>query len=120
MAGIWQALHLRPDKFHSHFSFGLVGGHAADVDPFAEDEARKKTVDNLFQSDNSGINFDAYDDIPVEATGRDCPKEITSFDEASDASDSWPHKKICQPCFWMIIPAKCSTSPCLQKDVKVG
>jgi len=53
------------------------------VDPFAEDEARKKTVDNLFQGDNSGINFDAYEDIPVEATGRDCPKEIATFDEVS-------------------------------------
>ena len=63
--------------------FGIAGAPAADIDPFAEDEARKKTVDNLFQSDNSGINFDAYDDIPVEATGRDCPKEISSFDEAS-------------------------------------
>ena len=54
-----------------------------DADPFAEDEARKATVDSLFQADNSGINFDAYDDIPVEATGRDCPKEINTFDEAS-------------------------------------
>ena len=53
------------------------------MDPFAEEEARKKSVDNLFQGDNSGINFDAYEDIPVEATGRDCPKEINSFDEVS-------------------------------------
>ena len=58
-------------------------GAGGDVHPFAEEEARKKTVDNLFQGDNSGINFDAYEDIPVEATGRDCPKEISSFDEVS-------------------------------------
>lgn len=57
-----------------------------DSDPFAEDEARKKAADQLLQtSDNSGINFDAYDDIPVEATGRDCPNAITTFEEASPA-----------------------------------
>ena len=31
----------------------------------------------LFGSCNTGINFDKYEDIPVEATGYDCPKCIT-------------------------------------------
>ena len=68
------------------------GPSGQEADPFAEDEARKATVDSLFQADNSGINFDAYDDIPVEATGRDCPKEINTFDEASLllSEASWP------------------------------
>ncbi|KAI1307240.1 ATP-dependent RNA helicase DDX3Y [Halotydeus destructor] len=30
---------------------------------------------------NSGINFDKYEDIPVEATGSDVPKHITTFAE---------------------------------------
>ncbi|WPK23184.1 hypothetical protein PUMCH_000412 [Australozyma saopauloensis] len=34
--------------------------------------------DSSFQS--SGINFDNYDDIPVEATGDDVPEPITSFE----------------------------------------
>lgn len=34
--------------------------------------------DSSFQS--SGINFDNYDDIPVEATGDDVPDPITSFE----------------------------------------
>ena len=54
-----------------------------DSDPFAEEEARKKTVDALFTDDLTGINFDAYEDIPVEATGRDVPDAISSFDEVS-------------------------------------
>jgi len=35
----------------------------------------------LFGPGNSGINFEKYEDIPVEATGEDCPKHIDTFDE---------------------------------------
>jgi ATP-dependent RNA helicase DDX3X len=31
---------------------------------------------------NTGINFDKYDDIPAEATGRDPPKPISNFDDS--------------------------------------
>ena len=44
---------------------GGWGGGASEADPFAEDAARKHEVDSLFQSENTGINFDAYEDIPV-------------------------------------------------------
>ena len=30
----------------------------------------------LFGGATSGINFDKYEDIPVEATGEDCPNHI--------------------------------------------
>lgn len=32
----------------------------------------------LFNKHNTGINFDKYEDIPVEATGQDVPKNIES------------------------------------------
>ena len=32
---------------------------------------------------NSGINFDKYDDIPAEASGRACPEPISSFDDTA-------------------------------------
>ena len=32
----------------------------------------------LFGSGGTGINFDKYEDIPVEATGEDCPNHIES------------------------------------------
>lgn len=30
----------------------------------------------LFGTGNTGINFDKYEDIPVEATGDSCPKHV--------------------------------------------
>ncbi|KAM6979386.1 DEAD-box helicase 3 X-linked a isoform 7-T7 [Tautogolabrus adspersus] len=33
----------------------------------------------LFSAGNTGINFEKYDDIPVEATGSNCPPHIESF-----------------------------------------
>jgi len=35
----------------------------------------------MFGTGNSGINFDKYEDIPVEATGNDVPEHIASFEE---------------------------------------
>jgi hypothetical protein len=35
------------------------------------------TLKGLFNG-NSGINFDKYDDIPVEATGENVPKSVGS------------------------------------------
>lgn len=52
-----------------------------DKDPFAEDEATKEEADTLFGGENTGINFDAYEDIPVEVSGRDAPDPIKSFED---------------------------------------
>lgn len=35
----------------------------------------------LFGSANTGINFNKYEDIPVEATGNEVPSHITSFED---------------------------------------
>jgi ATP-dependent RNA helicase DDX3X len=52
-----------------------------DKDPFAEDENLKVEADTLFGGENTGINFDAYEDIPVEATGREVPEPIAAFSD---------------------------------------
>ncbi|XP_063306197.1 ATP-dependent RNA helicase DDX3X isoform X2 [Pelobates fuscus] len=35
----------------------------------------------LFSGGNTGINFEKYDDIPVEATGNNCPPHIETFQD---------------------------------------
>ncbi|GFT26071.1 ATP-dependent RNA helicase DDX3X [Trichonephila clavipes] len=35
----------------------------------------------LFSQGHTGINFEKYEDIPVEASGEDCPPHINSFSE---------------------------------------
>lgn len=32
----------------------------------------------LFHQGHTGINFEKYEDIPVEATGEDCPEQISN------------------------------------------
>uniref|UniRef100_A0A0K8TQY4 RNA helicase n=1 Tax=Tabanus bromius TaxID=304241 RepID=A0A0K8TQY4_TABBR len=52
-----------------------------DID-FTVLQARDESLEQeLFGTDNTGINFSKYEDIPVEATGTQVPDHITSFDE---------------------------------------
>jgi len=46
-------------------------------DPFAKAEAEE--VD--FEGEKTGINFDAYEDIPVETSGHDVPAPVNTFAE---------------------------------------
>lgn len=41
----------------------------------------------LFGTGNTGINFDKYEDIPVEATGENCPKNIETVSDAITEDD---------------------------------
>nr|XP_002131481.1 ATP-dependent RNA helicase DDX3Y isoform X1 [Ciona intestinalis] len=47
--------------------------------PLPRDENLER---NLFSGSNTGINFDKYEDIPVEATGDDVPEHIENFKQA--------------------------------------
>ncbi|XP_024919347.1 DEAD-box helicase 3 X-linked a isoform X4 [Cynoglossus semilaevis] len=61
------------------------GGNSRWVEEAREDDWSKPTPANerqereLFSGSNTGINFEKYDDIPVEATGNNCPPHIESF-----------------------------------------
>ncbi|XP_015918001.1 ATP-dependent RNA helicase DDX3Y isoform X3 [Parasteatoda tepidariorum] len=46
--------------------------------PLPRDERVER---QLFGQGHTGINFEKYEDIPVEATGEDCPDQISNFVE---------------------------------------
>ncbi|KAJ8367053.1 hypothetical protein AAFF_G00333480 [Aldrovandia affinis] len=41
--------------------------------------SNERLENELFSGSNTGINFEKYDDIPVDATGNNCPPHIESF-----------------------------------------
>uniref|UniRef100_A0A8D2DWT1 RNA helicase n=1 Tax=Sciurus vulgaris TaxID=55149 RepID=A0A8D2DWT1_SCIVU len=62
-------------------------GHSRWCDKTDEDDWSKplppseRLEQELFSGGNTGINFEKYDDIPVEATGNNCPPHIESFSD---------------------------------------
>ncbi|MEE6515046.1 hypothetical protein FKM82_023541 [Ascaphus truei] len=45
--------------------------------------ANDRVEQELFAGGNTGINFEKYDDIPVEATGNNCPPHIEIFQDVN-------------------------------------
>ncbi|XP_051937734.1 DEAD-box helicase 3 X-linked a isoform X3 [Hippocampus zosterae] len=64
---------------------GFSGGNSRWAEESRDEDWSKPTAPNerleheLFSGSNTGINFEKYDDIPVEATGSNCPPHIESF-----------------------------------------
>uniref|UniRef100_A0A3Q3F8T1 RNA helicase n=1 Tax=Labrus bergylta TaxID=56723 RepID=A0A3Q3F8T1_9LABR len=56
----------------------LVGGRQRE-DWSKPTPPNERLENELFSGSNTGINFEKYDDIPVEATGSNCPPHIESF-----------------------------------------
>lgn len=56
-------------------SFGGPRDRVHESNPFANDE------EPAFDGDNTGINFDAYEDIPVDTSGQDVPPPVNTFAE---------------------------------------
>ncbi|KAL1765277.1 ATP-dependent RNA helicase DDX3Y [Sigmodon hispidus] len=62
-------------------------GHSRWSDRTDEDDWSKplppseRLEQELFSGGNTGINFEKYDDIPVEATGNNCPPHIENFSD---------------------------------------
>ncbi|KAJ8539874.1 hypothetical protein K7X08_014126 [Anisodus acutangulus] len=55
---------------------GWDRGREREANPFAEDDAEP-----FVEPENSGINFDAYEDIPVETSGDNVPPPVNTFVE---------------------------------------
>ncbi|TYI58683.1 hypothetical protein E1A91_D11G378300v1 [Gossypium mustelinum] len=52
-----------------------------EVNPFGNDDKIYDIKQNFSEQENSGINFDAYEDIPVEASGENVPPPVNTFAE---------------------------------------
>ncbi|KAM4699708.1 ATP-dependent RNA helicase DDX3X isoform 2-T2 [Discoglossus pictus] len=68
--------------------FGGSGGNSRWSDERNEEDdwskplaANERIEQELFSGSNTGINFEKYDDIPVEATGNTCPPHIECFQD---------------------------------------
>ncbi|CAB4017293.1 ATP-dependent RNA helicase DDX3X isoform X2, partial [Paramuricea clavata] len=51
----------------------------------------ERTERELFAACNTGINFDKYEDIPVEATGDKCPAHIENFADCTNLGEVITH-----------------------------
>lgn len=72
------------------------GRGEAEKDPFAEAEKTNKDADELFAGENTGINFDAYEDIPVEATGNNVPEPIAAFQDIDMGKELMENVRRCK------------------------
>ncbi|XP_065355114.1 ATP-dependent RNA helicase bel [Calliphora vicina] len=98
----WQEPERRPDEQRNGGESGGSGGSGAggnggggerkyggrwneerrgDVDYTKLGPRDERLEAELFGTGNTGINFDKYEDIPVEATGQNVPPNITSFED---------------------------------------
>ncbi|KAK7280814.1 hypothetical protein RIF29_08320 [Crotalaria pallida] len=59
-------------------SGGWDRGRDYEVNPFANQD---DTEPKFTEQENTGINFDAYEDIPVETTGENVPPPVNTFAE---------------------------------------
>ncbi|KAE9604838.1 hypothetical protein Lal_00010954 [Lupinus albus] len=59
-------------------SGGWDRGRDREVNPFADQDDSEPTFTD---QENTGINFDAYEDIPVETTGENVPPPVNTFAE---------------------------------------
>ncbi|XVF07430.1 hypothetical protein REPUB_Repub06bG0138200 [Reevesia pubescens] len=52
-----------------------------EVNPFGNDDGVDDPEQAFSEQENSGINFDAYEDIPVETSGENVPSPVNTFAE---------------------------------------
>ncbi|KAA8518318.1 hypothetical protein F0562_015799 [Nyssa sinensis] len=60
---------------------GWDRGREREVNPFGNDDVDDDADRALGEQENTGINFDAYEDIPVETSGDNVPPPVNTFVE---------------------------------------
>ncbi|KAK4481745.1 hypothetical protein RD792_012655 [Penstemon davidsonii] len=59
--------------------WGGGSGRDREVNPFGDDVEVDVEAERAFEQENTGINFDAYEDIPVETSGDNVPPPVNTF-----------------------------------------
>lgn len=68
---------------------GGASGYGAPRRPYVDPiESEREPVEKLFEQAHSGINFDKFDDIPVEVMGGQVPPPLQSFAELDGVLES--------------------------------
>ncbi|XP_020206089.1 DEAD-box ATP-dependent RNA helicase 37 [Cajanus cajan] len=60
-------------------SSGWDRGREREVNPFGDEDTAEEGASS--EQENTGINFDAYEDIPVETSGENVPPPVNTFAE---------------------------------------
>ncbi|XP_059646443.1 DEAD-box ATP-dependent RNA helicase 37-like [Cornus florida] len=60
---------------------GWDRGRGREVNPFGNDDVDGDAEPSFGEQENTGINFDAYEDIPVETSGDSVPPPVNTFAE---------------------------------------
>ncbi|XP_073043074.1 DEAD-box ATP-dependent RNA helicase 11-like [Primulina eburnea] len=76
----------RSDYGRQGYNYGTRGSSGwgnrdREVNPFGSEDLDTDTECAFVEQENSGINFDAYEDIPVETSGEDVPPPVNTFAE---------------------------------------
>ncbi|XP_075508776.1 DEAD-box ATP-dependent RNA helicase 37-like [Primulina tabacum] len=76
----------RSDYGRQGYNYGTRGSSGwgnrdREVNPFGNEDLDTDTECAFVEQENSGINFDAYEDIPVETSGEDIPPPVNTFAE---------------------------------------
>ncbi|XAR68630.1 RNA helicase [Bertholletia excelsa] len=60
---------------------GWDRGREREINPFGNDDLQDDAGNAFDEHENSGINFEAYEDIPVETSGDNVPPPVNTFAE---------------------------------------
>jgi len=66
------------NAYSNRYRGNFDNGDWTSLEPANEDQERE-----LFGAGHTGINFEKYEDVPVEATGDACPTNIENFNEVT-------------------------------------
>lgn len=82
----YQTFERRQNRSYGNYDFSRGNSQAERERSQVPDPQREQKLYGALSDQTQGINFERYDDIPVEMSGEECPHAVTDF-ETSGLSD---------------------------------